>query len=388
VGAEGRALRQSRGTTRAPHVLPMKVLVYSSFDDVAIEHRSAFSYPCQPNFLLSYDWFEVLYSTSLQPAWRPRIYVVCAHDGAPQAALFCCTKSESEARTLCSMTNFYAIEYSVSFANGAADRNAALAALLECIATERPRWHSVRLRLLKDSDPVSQAAAEGLSAKRFTTSRYFQYENWFLPVEGSFDEYYARRSSQVRNTIERKSKKLRKTHATEIVVHRSVGQALDAAISGFETIYNASWKQPEPHVTFIPALTRRAAELGILRLGLLRVDGQPAAAQLWLTCAGRAIIYKLAYDERFADLGVGSILSKELFRGAIDDDHVQEIDYGVGSESYKKDWMTACRRLEGLEAHNLHTLLGLSLSLTDASMSRLRHVRSALARLTSPADGR
>ncbi|HTH92549.1 hypothetical protein, partial [Mycobacterium sp.] len=80
--------------------------------------------------------------------------------------------------------------------------------------------------------------------------------------------------------------------------------------------------------------------------------------------------------------------SKELFRGAIDDDHVHEIDYGVGSESYKKDWMTACRRLEGLEAHNLHTLLGLSLSLTDASMSRLRHVRSALARLTSPADGR
>ena len=113
------------------------------------------------------------------------------------------------------MTNFYAIEYSVSFANGAADRIAALAALLECIATERPRWHSVRLRLLKDSDPVSQAAAEGLSAKRFTTSRYFQYENWFLPVEGSFDEYYARRSSQVRNTIERKSKKLRKTHAIQ-----------------------------------------------------------------------------------------------------------------------------------------------------------------------------
>ena len=74
------------------------------------------------------------------------------------------------------------------------------------------------------------------------------------------------------------------------------------------------------------------------------------------------MIYKLAYDEKFGHLGVGSILSRELFRIALDEDHVDEIDYGVGSEPYKKDWMTAVRQIRGLEANNLKTSKGLLLA--------------------------
>jgi hypothetical protein len=367
----------------------MKVLAYTSFGEVPAAHRMALSYPRQPNFFASLDWFEVLFDTSLRSAWRPRIYVVCADDGAAQAALYCCTAADSQARTLHSMTNFYSIEYSLSVVSAGIDVATAMRSVFEHVAAERPRWHSIRLRLMKDTDLASRSAPDNLRETGFASSRFFQYDNWFLPLDGvSFNDYFARRPSQVRNTIERKSKKLRKNHTSEIVVHSQAGPGLDAAILDFTSIYNASWKQPEPWPEFIPSLARKAAELGALRLGVLHVDAQPAAAQLWITSDRRAVIYKLAYDEKFSDLGVGSVLSKELFRGAVDDDRVVEVDYGVGDESYKKDWMTSSRRLEGLEAHNLRTLLGLSLSLTDSSKSRLRDVRSALSRLTSVADGR
>jgi CelD/BcsL family acetyltransferase involved in cellulose biosynthesis len=98
------------------------------------------------------------------------------------------------------------------------------------------------------------------------------------------------------------------------------------------------------------------------------VDGKPAAAQLWINTERTALIYKLSYDEQYRDFGVGSILSKELFRVAIDEDRVSEIDYGVGSEPYKKDWMASVRKIEGTEAYNQRTLMGMSLRVVQKTL--------------------
>ncbi|OYT68433.1 MAG: GNAT family N-acetyltransferase, partial [Chloracidobacterium sp. CP2_5A] len=115
-------------------------------------------------------------------------------------------------------------------------------------------------------------------------------------------------------TVARRERKLRRERAVEIRVVRNAGPELDRAVADFVSVYNSSWKQPEPFPAFIPSLAAAAARAGVLRLGVLRVDDQPAAAQLWITTARRAVIYKLAYDERFKEFSVGSILSAELFR--------------------------------------------------------------------------
>src|SRR5438132_2726210 len=106
----------------------------------------------------------------------------------------------------------------------------------------------------------------------------------------------------------------------------------------FITVYNCSWKRPEPFPEFIPMLVAECAKLGILRLGMLYVDEKPAAGQLWINTDKKTTIYKLAYDEEYRASGVGSILSREMFRVAIDEDHADEIDYGIGSEPYKREW--------------------------------------------------
>jgi CelD/BcsL family acetyltransferase involved in cellulose biosynthesis len=55
---------------------------------------------------------------------------------------------------------------------------------------------------------------------------------------------------------------------------------------------------------------------------------------------------------------VGAVLSRELFRYALDIDKVEEIDYGIGSEPYKREWMSSVRNLERISAYNLRTLQG------------------------------
>ncbi|RDH44890.1 GNAT family N-acetyltransferase [Zooshikella ganghwensis] len=147
-------------------------------------------------------------------------------------------------------------------------------------------------------------------------------------------------------------------------------------MAGFVTVYNQSWKKPEPYPDFMPSFIRLCADLGILRLGVLTIGQQPAAAQLWITFQSTSIIYKLAYDEKYKVYSVGSILSHFMFKHSIDEDKVTLIDYGIGSEAYKRDWMRSVQNVQGVEAFNLRTVRGLGLASKQKVISLLKTAKS------------
>jgi CelD/BcsL family acetyltransferase involved in cellulose biosynthesis len=112
--------------------------------------------------------------------------------------------------------------------------------------------------------------------------------------------------------------------------------------------------------------------MGSLRLGLIYVGQAPVAAQLWLMSGSKAVIYKLAYDEAYEAYSVGSILTRELASFVLSHDHPDELDYGVGSEPYKKDWMDGSRRLIGIEANNWRTFAGTVHAIEQRARSGLK----------------
>ncbi|HYR87514.1 MAG TPA: GNAT family N-acetyltransferase [Terriglobia bacterium] len=340
----------------------MTVCVYKSFNEIPNEVRDRLSYPAQPNFFLSLDWFSLLFETSLLESLTPRIYVLLNDQGKAIGGLFCGVDPKARLRRLVSLTNFYALEFSPSVVEESAQRLEIITGLVRYIAAERPRWHLIGFSLLKCEMLEAQRVSDDLKNTGFSPYPFFQYENWYFESSGStFENYFSGRSSQLRNTVTRKQKKLEKAHNVSIKIITNESDQLPEVLRDFIAIYNRSWKRPEPFPDFIPTLTNVCAKLGILRLAVLYVDGKPAAGQFWINTPGKAIIYKLAYDEEYKDLGVGSILSKEMFRLSLDEDRVGEIDYGVGSEPYKKDWMSSVRRIEGMQAFNRKTLVGLVL---------------------------
>jgi len=206
----------------------------------------------------------------------------------------------------------------------------------------------------------------------FNTYPFFQYENWREPIRGrAFESYFADRPSGLRKDIVRREKKLQNTHGLEIAVVTG-GPAVGKMLQDFITVYNRSWKTPEPFPDFLPSLVSECAKLDVLRLGVLYTEDKPAAAQLWITGNGRAFIYKIAYDEQYSRLGVGAILSKEMFRIAIDVDRVAEIDYGLGSEPYKKAWMSDVTKIQGVELLNRNSAVGSILSIVNGLKSVCR----------------
>lgn len=345
----------------------MTVDVYTGFDAVPDTVVNDLSVVAGVPFFKSIDWFRCLVRHGLT-AGTPRLYV--SHKNS---AIICALYCLAQGRQLHSLSNFYTIEYGPVM--NRAHAQTGLNEILRHISQERPRWTTLDIRNLQDAD--LQQLTSGFASTSFTLFAWAQTQNWYLDVAGrSFEQYYSSLASQLRNTLQRKSRKTEREHDLRLAIYPGEGLTLSEAISHYETIYAASWKEEEPFPGFMPALFRACDQNGTLRVGMAWVDGVPAATQIWINDFNngnrRAIIYKLAYDQNFSALSIGSMLSLKLFQNAIDIDQVNEIDYGVGDDAYKRSWMSDTRTLNGLVACNRQTLTGQLRSLRE-KLSSLLH---------------
>ena len=207
---------------------------------------------------------------------------------------------------------------------------------------------------------------EEFRAAGFVVQTFFSAGNWYEPVRGrSYHEYFEGLRSSVRNIAKSKNKKIERTGRARCEIISGT-EGLDAGIVAYKKIYSASWKVPEPYSNFVPGLIKTCALQGTLRLGLVYLDGEPAAAQVWTVHSGVASIYKMAYDPKYRDLSVGTYLTTRLMEHVIDVDRVHEVDYLTGDDGYKKDWMSQRRERWGILALNPRTLRG--------DMAIVRHV--------------
>jgi hypothetical protein len=274
-------------------------------------------------------------------------------------------------RALAGFSTVYSPLFSV-VSRPAADKAAVTSALATAITGERPRWECVHLKGLDPASPGFAGLEQSLRARGLIVQRYLGFGNWFEPTAGiSFQEYLARRPAALVNTYRRKEKKLGKRDDVEFRVYRDPADA-DEGISAYERVYANSWKTPEPYPRFMPALIRAAARMSALRLGVLWIGDEPVAAQMWITWQGRSTIFKLAHDQRFDALSVGSVLTMWMMRHALDVDRVFEVDFGVGDDPYKRTWLAHRRERWGLLALNPRTPKGL--------LGILRHVAGRAAK--------
>lgn len=215
----------------------------------------------------------------------------------------------------------------------------------------RTEVHSVRLQPFRASDRWVSDVERALRLAGFACWHFECGVNWLEPVPqaGGFDAYWAARPSRLRNTVQRARRKLARS-STSIDIVAEPGPVLTEAIEAYQAVYADSWKGAEPCPQFMPGLLRLAAAQGVLRLGLLRLEGKVVAAQVWLVHDGQADIYKLAQRPGYEALSVGSVLLAAMMAHVIDVDRVSTVDFLMGDDTYKKDWMTVRRPLWGLVA--------------------------------------
>lgn len=316
----------------------------------------------EQNLFLSEEWFDLILRHTASDAGALRIYVVTnSSSGAVDGVLVGVGgrgRMWFARHQLSGLTNFYTMNFGIMLGSDVGRWQETARAIATTIAHERPRWDAVELRYLNSGDSNIKLLAEEFRLVGFVPQIYFQFKNWYLRTNGmTADDYFSSRPSQLRNTVVRKERRLRREHGVKFQLFQTPND-LSRGLEDYQVVYAASWKEPELYPEFIPEFLRYCAKRGALRLGLLYVDETPAAAQIWLLAGKRATIYKLAYDERYTSLSVGSILTKSMFDNILASDRVSEVDFGHGDEPYKHDWMSDRRDIMGMIAFNRGTAAG------------------------------
>ncbi len=312
-------------------------------------------------------WFDLFAARALAEAERPIFLEI---QGKPDAAtsdgvIPLIASKHPDApypRLLRSMVNYYSCSYG-PIRSSSLDEEVAIKRAADELVSFASGFDMVQLNPIDEASPFLAASRHAFIRARWLTETYTCFGNWYAPTDGlSYSDYLSACKSSFPGTCEKRRQQFLKRKNVRLEI-QSDESHIDAAIDAYTKVYRASWKTPEPFVDFIPSLIRLAASNGWLRLGLAFVGSEPAAAQLWFVVNRRALIYKIAYDDRFSKLSVGSVLSSHMFANALDVDHVAEIDYLSGDDEYKAKWMTRRREKHGLMAFNPLTPRGVLMAI-------------------------
>lgn len=234
------------------------------------------------------------------------------------------------------LANWYNFRWQPIF-GGAYDEVTRMALLRQFAHSTKDRARRLTLAPVPDEDGSASQIAAAFESSGWVVEMSPCDENHYLRVNGrTFEEYWTGRPGQLKNIVKRKG--------TKGVVSIRIEQVFDeTAWRDYERVYARSWKPSEDSPAFLMQIARQEGAAGNLRLGLAYIDGQPVAAQFWTVENQIALIHKLAHDDQHLASSPGTLLSAALFQHVIDDDKVTEIDFGTGSDGYKREWMEDMR---------------------------------------------
>jgi len=299
------------------------------------------------------SWYQNLIDHVYPGSDEVQFYVL-RRDGRPVAALPVQVHRQRSGIEVKALTNYYCALYAPILEPTL--KALQLAALLRAIRTANDPLRSVTFAPM---DPRSHAYRILLNALEMTglmPFRFFKFGNWYQPMNCNWPAYLAGREGQLRSTIKRMGKKFASEGGVLQIVSGADG--LDRAIDAYTSVYARSWKVPEPYPGFMPGLIRTCAAKGWLRMGIAWLGEVPIAAQVWIVANAKANIYKLAYDDKYKAYAPGTLLTAALMQHCIERDKVDEADYLIGDDPYKKSWMSERRERWGIVAYDMGTIGG------------------------------
>lgn len=239
-----------------------------------------------------------------------------------------------------------------------------------------------------DLSPLSASNADGvisvLEQQHFYCEKYQLTTNWTHPAITDFDQFWQLRPKKMRNILRSKKTKLdREQHYSIEILTEIEDPRLEQMLKSYHQVYSKSWKNNEPFTQFIDDIVREENKRGRVRLGVLSIQEQAVAAQIWFVHQQTAYIFKLSYDNHYRNESVGSILMEAMFQQVISKDHVTCVDFLTGDDKYKADWMTCARPLYGIKAYNKKTIKGLTCAMLVWLNKQFKRLRTDIPQQAS-----
>ncbi len=338
------------------------VRVYSTLDALSERAAEFLSAASRQSFFFSKEWFRIILDTAGLPVERARIYV--AETAACVAAILIVREREhagplkthvvtSPSRGL----DAYLHGPLLDAEHGEAGLDAIVGEMLRAA----PPVHVFRFECL---DPQSRECQTLLAALRRRHLLVRTFDDTFVlyseDVGGlTFDEYLLRRTPEMRDFLARQVDAVMGTGRGRFAFVAG-GAEFAAALVDYWLVDLKSWKSPEPYPDCGAKLIATALRAGSVRLGLLYVDGEAAAAQIWIVSAGRATLWRARFKSKFAMLSVGAVATFEMIRHIMATDRPRVLEFGPGNDPGRREWLARRHERIGCTVFNLRTAKGLA----------------------------
>jgi hypothetical protein len=340
----------------------MEVKRYEALEALPNEYGLLFREAEKESFFNSEVWYRALISTATDPQDKVHLYGV-EDDGRPMLLLLAMSSQPSRGplatRLLRGCQNVYTIQFSPLVSPDCRDPKRAIREAVGALVDDRPRWDAVSFAMIDRSSQVFEHLLTAFRQCGMVTEPYFQYGNWYEDIGGrSFEGYLGARGKSVTKTIAWKARRFLRQPGARFQIFTGA-EDFEEALAGYNKVYDTSWKEPEQYPGFIERLMRDCAESGTLRLGNLYLQGEPVATWFIIVSHGTATGFKTAYDPTIpSNLSVGGVLTYEVIRHLITHEKVSRIDFGIGDEHYKSQWLSSRRERWGILACNRRTSRG------------------------------
>ena len=154
----------------------------------------------------------------------------------------------------------------------------------------------------------------------------------------TWDEYLKMLSGKQRHEVKRKLRRLKEAGEIRLSVIEDIGEVKDAMVI-FLDLFRKSGEDKSAFMTrgmesFFNSIASAMAELRILKLYILELEAQPAAAVMCFDYNDTIYLYNSGYDPRFRSLSVGLLCKILSLKDSIERGKMN-YDFLKGAEAYK-----------------------------------------------------
>lgn len=194
--------------------------------------------------------------------------------------------------------------------------------------------------------PAERAGALAWAAGGMIPRIRQRYTRYFADLSGGFDAYWMQLSSNTRNQMKRKAKKLASANSGHLRIERYRTAEEFYAFHAIARSVSAKTYQEKlldcglpADAPFLGEMSKRGAD-GTARAWLLYVGDTPAAYLYCPIDAGTVIYEYVGHDPAFAGLSPGAVLHVEAMRDLFAEATLARFDFTEGEGQHKRQLST------------------------------------------------
>ena len=342
----------------------VRVRTFTGYAMLPEEYRSLFHNPRSGNLFHSREWLENFALNGLEAGDRIRLYAVeSGADGAPLALWPAVYSRLYSAHPLARVVHFRQPEdlpFEPLLAPGDHDPRWVVQSVFEFLRAHKDSYDVVRVSPIDPESSFGRSVYVALNFTRHALQTYPHLADRYATVaKQSFEEYLAGRPRLLREALGSTGRLLLAGGRASFDLVRTVPE-LEEAWPRFLPIVRALAEeaQPEPP-NYLSSLMYVAAQAGALRLGILSLDGTPAAAQLWIVTGGSGHCIRIWGIQLQRGIPLDDLLTQCMAEQLINADRVLKLNYGAIVGEFARNWAPEAQERMGIAAFNLRTWRGI-----------------------------